>query len=234
MRSNEEGVQSYLQARFPGSNFPPVLARLIHKHTDGNPLFMVGVVDYMLSRGHILDTEPGRELRAPLEKSDLGVPGDVRLLIENRLHGLSPADRFLLEGASVAGDEFTSLAVAAALGKVVANIEMRCEAFARAQRFLRVAGYVEWPDRSVSRRYHFTHELYRQVVYAAIPEGHCMRLHQRIGRALEAACGARRMDIAPQLAIHFERGRDDARALHYLGAPHVSEAIQYRNLDPEL
>ncbi len=212
----EEGVRSYLQARFLGSDFPPALARLIHKHTDGNPLFVVGVVDHLLSRGQILDTMPGWALRMPPEKIDLGVPDDVRLLIENQFDGVSPADRALLQAASVAGNEFSALVVAAALGAEPADVETRCEAFAHAQRFLRVAGHVEWPDRSVARRYAFTHELYRQVVYAEIPEGQCMQLHQRIGRALEAAYGAQRMEIAPQLAAHFERGHDEARALHYL------------------
>ena len=214
----EEGVRSYLQARFPGSTFPPALARVIHTHTDGTPLFMVGVVDQMQSRAQILDTEPGWELRAPPEKLDLGVPDDVRLMIEDQHRALSPADRALLEAASVAGNEFTALVLAAALGCEVADAEMRCEAFVHAQRFLRVAGYVEWPDRSVARRYAFRHELYRQVVYAAIPEGHRMGLHQHLGEALEAAYGVRAMDIAPQLALHFERGRDDVRALHYLAA----------------
>jgi hypothetical protein len=87
-----------------------------------------------------------------------------------------------------------------------------------------VAGYVEWPDRSVSRRYAFTHELYRQVVYAAIPEGHCTRLHQRIGQALEAAYGARQMDMAPQLAIHFERFAS-REAIGYLEAALVLVAL---------
>ena len=211
----EAGVRSYLQARFPGSDFPPALARVIHKHTDGNPLFIAGVVDHLLSRGHILDTAPGWALRTPAENIHLGVPDDVRLLIESQLDGLSPADRALLEAASVAGDDFTPLVVAAALGKEAADAELRCETFARAQRLLRITGRVEWPDRSVSRRYAFTHELHRQVVYEAIPEGQRMRLHQRIGQALEAAYGARQMDIAPQLALHFERGRD-GRALRYL------------------
>lgn len=214
----EEAVRRYLEARFPDSDFPPALARLIHRHTDGNPLFMGAVVDQMLSRGAILHTVPGWELHAPPENIDLGVPDNVRLLIENQLDGLGPADRALLQAASVAGDAFTPLVVAAALGSEVADAEMRCEAFVRAQRFLRIAGHVEWPDHSVASRYAFTHELYRQVVYAAIPEGHCMQLHQHIGQALEAAYGARQMDIAPQLAIHFERGRDDARALRYLTA----------------
>jgi len=224
-----EGVESYLQARFPGSTFPPALAPLIHKHTDGNPLFMIGVVDHLLSSGHILDTAPGWALQMPPDKIDLGIPDDVRRLIENQLDGLSPADRALLEAASVAGNEFTPLVIAAALGCEVGDAEMRCEGFAHAQRFLRVAGHVEWPDRIVSRRYTFTHELYRQVVYAGIPEGHCMRLHQRIGQALEAAYGARQTEIAPQLAIHFERGRDDARALHYLTAAATRARQRFAN-----
>src|SRR5206468_6033039 len=148
---------------------------------------------------------------------------------ENQLDDLSPADRALLQAASVAGDPFTARIVAAALGCEVANAEMRCEGFTRAQRFLRVAGHVEWPDRSVSRRYAFTHELYRQVAYAEIVEGLRMRLHQRIGQALEAAYGARQMEIAPQLATHFERGRDGVRALRYLTAAGAGARQRFAN-----
>jgi DNA-binding winged helix-turn-helix (wHTH) protein len=225
----EEEVRSYLQARFTGSDFPPPLARLIYKHTDGHPLFVAAVVDHMLSRGDILDTAPGWDLPAPPEKIDLGLPDNVRLLIENQLDGLSPADRALLQAASVAGDPFTARVVAAALGCEEADAEMRCEAFAHAQRFLRVAGHVEWPDRSVSRRYGFTHELYRQVAYAEIPEARSIRLHQRIGQALEAAYGARQMEIAPELATHFERGRDDVRALRYLTAAAAGSRQRFAN-----
>jgi len=214
----EEGVRSYLQARFAGNDFPPAFARQIYDYTDGHPLFLIAVINHMLSHGLILETSPGWALSTPAETSDLTVPDDVRLMIEEEVDALSPADRVLLQAASVAGSEFTALVVAAALGCETADAEMRCEAFVRAQRFLRVAGHVEWPDRSVARRYSFTHELYRQVVYGQIPEGYCMRLHQRVGQALEAAYGARRVEIAPQLAIHFERSRDDARALHYLTA----------------
>src|SRR5262249_8260479 len=37
-----------------------------------------------------------------------------------------------------------------------------------------------------------------------------------IGEALEAAYGARRLEIAPRLAVHFEHSRDDRRAVPYL------------------
>ncbi|HYC15141.1 MAG TPA: AAA family ATPase, partial [Stellaceae bacterium] len=213
---SEEGVRSYLEARFPGNRFPVELARQVYEYTEGHPLFLIAIVNHILSRGLILDTSPGWALSTPLEASDLTIPEDVRLMIEEEVDALSPADRSFLQAASVAGSDFTALVVAAALNCETADAETRCETFVRARRFLRVAGHVEWPDRSVARRYAFIHELYRQVVYAEIPEGHCMRLHQRVGQALEAAYGARPMEIAPQLAIHFERSRDDARALQYL------------------
>jgi hypothetical protein len=113
----------------------------------------------------------------------------------------------------------------------VADVEMRCEAFAQARRFLRVADQVELPDPAMARRYAFIHELHRQAVYAQIAEGQCIRLHLRIGQALEAAYGTRHTEIAPQLAIHFERGRDDARALRYLTA--AAERARLRFADRE-
>ena len=206
---SEAAVSDYLSARFPGNDFAPALARPIHAHTDGNPLFTVGVVDHMLLRGDILETAPGWALRGPLEEIDLGVPDDVRLLIEDQFRGLGPADRALVQAASVAGNKFTPLVVAAALGADVADTEMRCDAFARAHRFLRVAGRMVWPDGNVTNRYSFTHELYRQVVYADIPEGACMRLHQRIGHALEAAHGrgGRTLRSAPSISSGATTGR---------------------------
>ena len=42
-----------------------------------------------------------------------------------------------------------------------------------------------------------------------------MQLHQRIGARLEAGYGARAGEIAAQLALHFERGGEVQRAVHY-------------------
>src|SRR5215831_15400163 len=224
-----EGVQDYLQARFRGSDFPPGLASRIHQNTDGNPLFMVGAVDSLVSRGHILHTGPGWALPVPLEMINLDMPDSARLLIESQLDDVSPADGALLQAASCAGEDFSPLVVAAALGQDVADTETRCEGLARARRFLRAEGHIEWPDHRVSPRYAFTHELYRQAVYRQVTEAQCMRLHQRIGQALEAAYGARRMEVAPRLAINFERGSDDARAVTYLAAAAAGARKRFAN-----
>src|SRR5262249_47057946 len=77
----EPDVGSYLRERFPGARLPTKLARMLHGHTDGNPLFLAAVIDHMLSRGWIIDTSPGWALAAKLDQFDLGVPDDVRRTI---------------------------------------------------------------------------------------------------------------------------------------------------------
>jgi hypothetical protein len=42
-------VAAYLAQRFGGHAFPPELARAVHQRTDGNPLFMVRVVDELVA-----------------------------------------------------------------------------------------------------------------------------------------------------------------------------------------
>jgi DNA-binding winged helix-turn-helix (wHTH) protein/predicted ATPase len=214
----EADVCGYLAARFPGAQLPPALARRLHAHTDGNPLFVASVVDHMLSRGWILDTAPGWSFVGNAAMLDLGLPDDARRMIETQLESLTPADRALLEAASVVGLEFAAQTVAAPLRCELEDVETRCEMLARPQRFLRFAGSGDWSDGSSALHYAFTHELFRRSVYERIPAGRRQRLHQRIGATLEAAYGERATDFASELAIHFEQGGDYARALHYLGA----------------
>src|SRR5262249_16195091 len=144
----EEVVRTYLAARFPGSNFPAALAPAIHAHTGGQPLFLVAIVTHMLSRGWILETAPGWALSTTLEKIDLGVPDDVRRTIETQLHQLSPAERSVLEAASVVGIEITPRVVAAALDSEVAVAESHCEMLTRTTHFLQLTGKVVSPDGS--------------------------------------------------------------------------------------
>lgn len=213
-----EDVRSYLEQRFPGASFNAELASVVHDYTDGNALFMVAVTDHMSSRGWILDTAPGWALTIAPGLEDLEVPEEARYVIQAQFESLAPHDRAVLEAASVAGPLFAVPLVASALGASANDVELRCEALARAQRFLRTAGRIDWPDGTSVRRYAFAHELYRQASYADVDEARRERLHQRIGEALEAAHGERRDDVASDLADHFGRAGDHARAVRYLAA----------------
>jgi hypothetical protein len=83
------------------------------------------------------------------------VPDDVRQVIEAQSHRVSAGEVAVLEAASVAGYEIATPVLAAALDHDVVVTERHCEALARTQQFLQVAGKIEWPGGRVSRRYAF-------------------------------------------------------------------------------
>ncbi len=139
-------------------------------------------------------------------------------MIETQLAVLSPAQRKLLEVASVSQTGVTLPILAKVLESRVDDAESVIETLTRPQQFLRAANPAELPGRMVTRHYAFIHELYRQVVYEGIAAERRVRLHQRIGATLEAAYAERVNEIAPTLAVHFERGDDPARAIRYLDA----------------
>ena len=212
----EAGVAAYLAARHAGRPLPEGLARLLHQRTGGNPLFMVSVVDAMVRQGVLQEDAAGWTVPEGLEAVAVELPESLRHLIEQQLGQLSPEDRRMLEAASVAGVEFSAAAVAAGVNMEAIDVEERCAELARREQFLQARGTVEWPDGTVAARYGFIHAVYQEGVYERVPAGRRVWLHQRIGARQEAGYGAQAWEIAAELAVHFERGRDLHRAVQYL------------------
>ena len=210
------GVAAYLAARYAGRPLPEGLARLIQRRTGGNPLFMVSVVDAMARQGVLQEDAAGWAAPEGLEAVAVGLPESLRHLIEQQLGQVSPEDRRVLEAASVAGVEFSAAAVAAGVNSEAIDVEDRCAALARREQFLQARGTAVWPDGTVAARYGFIHAVYQEGVYERVPAGRRVWLHQRIGARQEAGYGAQAREIAAELAVHFERGRDPRRAVQYL------------------
>jgi adenylate cyclase len=121
----------------------------------------------------------------------------------------------VLQAASVAGEQFTVAAVAAGDQSPLEDVEAQCEGLAAQHQFLEDIGLREWPDGTTSGRYRFAHALYRQVLYEGLGTVRRRQLHRRIGVRLEAGFGAQAREIAARLAVHFERGGEIPRAVHY-------------------
>jgi predicted ATPase len=67
----------------------------------------------------------------------------------------------------------------------------------------------------VAGRYAFIHALYQQVLYGRVSIGERVNLHLRTAECLERGYGERAGEIASELAVHFEHGRDFERAVRY-------------------
>ena len=181
----EPHVAAYLAQRFGGHAFPSELARAVHQRTDGNPLFMVRVVDELVAL-RVLEPEDDRwRLRGPVAEIARAVPESLRALVEKQIDRLQPEAQRLLEAASVLGNEFTIGSVAAALDVDPLAIEERCDALARQGQFLSASELFVRPDGTKVARYRFTHNLYPHAIAERVPAGWRLRLHQRVGEWLE-------------------------------------------------
>jgi predicted ATPase len=87
---------------------------------------------------------------------------------------------------------------------------------ARREFFVQAQGSSEWPDGMVSAHYRFLHALYQEVLYSRVTPGRRVELHRRIGEREEQAYRQRAHEIAAELAVHFEQGRDYRKAVQYL------------------
>jgi predicted ATPase len=212
----EAAVEEHLAATLPGHQLPTWLARLIHRRTEGNPLYMVNLVEYLRAERIIVGHEDGWQLLGAFADIDSGIPENVRQLIERQVDRLSPDERRVLEGASVVGMECSAVAIGAGLEEAVEWVDELCEALVRRHQFLLPARLVELPDGTITTRYKFSHILYLEVLYRLIPAMRRGQMHRRVGHSGEAIYGSRVSEIAAELAMHFEQGKDGPRAVRYL------------------
>jgi len=211
----ESVIAEYLAARFPTHQLPSSLRGTIYQRTEGNPLFMVNLVDYLCSEKMIVDDGGTWKLQVELSAVEQGVPANLRQLIEKQIERLSADERTVLEAASVAGTECSSAAIAAGLQMPIEWVERICEELARRHQFLSPSWLVELPDGSITPRHRFTHVLYRDVPYRLMTLRIRSQIHHRIADCGEQVYGDRKTEIAAELAMHYEAGRDFHRAAQW-------------------
>ena len=217
----EVEVGKYLAMKFPveARYVVPLqqLTREVHHRTEGNPLFMVNMVDYLLAQGALVRREGQWIVRRVAGAIEAGVPQNLQRMIEKQIDRLSLEEQRLLEAASIVGVEFSAVAVAAALGIGAEQVEECCEGLARRYFFLSPTGSAVWPDGTLAAYYGFLHALYQNVLYERVTMTRRQRLHQRIGEREENGYGEQAREIAGELAAHFARSRDYRRAVKYFG-----------------
>ena len=173
-------------------------ARTLYERTEGNPFFIGEVVRHLVECG-LAGREDGRWIAAA-EITAVGLPEGVKDVIARRLSRLSECANRALAVASVVGPTF-SLPV---LEHVDAggNPDELLDALEEALR----AGLITETEPS---RYSFSHALICQTLYEELTSTRRVRLHRRIGEAIEQAPGANRQLEA--LAHHFAEAALDGQ-----------------------
>lgn len=191
-----------------------VLARRLHEQGQGNPFFVTEMIRGLIEQGAIripTDGLLGRvELSArELEDLVLPVPRTLRDIIRKRLAPMSSAARrvaLALGTSRVDLDvdlliEVTGLAEEAVLAALDELIESRL---------------VREERRGERERYELDRNRVADVLLEETPRGEVLRLHRRIGDALEARHPRRTEAVVETLATHYDQGAWPAKAVPYL------------------
>src|SRR5262249_13124998 len=111
----ESDLVDYLSTEESKEPSSAELARVVHRRSDGNPLFMVAALDHLERLGLIARTDGAFRMTVPLEQVDIGVPETLRQLIDIQVERLSGEEQAALEVASVVGTSFLAPVCEAAL-----------------------------------------------------------------------------------------------------------------------
>jgi predicted ATPase len=107
---------------------------------------------------------------------------------------------------------FPAWAVAAAVEADAGEIEEMCDELARRLYFVRRAGEDELPDGTRSAFYVFAHGLYREVLYQRQSASRRARRHTRIAERLAELFVGREVNVAQEMAMHYEAAGNWQRA----------------------
>ncbi len=212
---SEPAVSEYLACRLSPSIAASPLPGLIHQRTGGNPLFVVNLVDDLLQQGIVREEAGLWQVHGDQLRIATHVPDILRQVIARQLERLPVATQHLLEVASIIGVEFSAATVAAGLQTAVEEVDQQCEALARQGQFLQAHGSEEWPDHTLSERYSFQLALYQTVLAERMTDTQKVRIHRQVGERKAQAYGERATEIAAELAVHFEAGREYGKAVQY-------------------
>jgi len=157
-------------------------AATLHEMTEGHPFFLTEMTRYLAAGG---GARP--------------IPEGIREVIGSRLNRLTPLCNRVLGNAAVIGRGFGLDVLIRLLDEIS---EDQCLDTLEEALGARVIEQLAEPG-----AYQFTHALIRETLYDEMPAPRRIRLHQRVGAALEARCANDLTPCLSALAYHYEAAR---------------------------
>jgi len=193
-----------------GNSVPWTQAELVHRQTEGNPLFVQEVLRYLVEEGLVV-REGGRYVRTDDRPDENLIPEGLRDVVGKRLSRLSERANQVLSLAAVMGRDFRLDVLQEVAGLPEEDLYQALEEASE-------RAVVEQRQALGTVAFRFTHAFFRQTLYEEIFVPRRIRLHQQVGRALETVYGRRLEEHAAELAEHFVQStehEDLEKALRY-------------------
>jgi tetratricopeptide (TPR) repeat protein len=198
---SEPEIRSWMESVLDRRDLPPDLFRLVQMRAEGNPLLVNQFLRAMLDAHALWHDGVRWQWRLP---ADLPLPAGSYDLFARRIEHVAPLSRRMLAVAAVIGRRFDLDLLIAAGGwhedDVLEAIDEGVE-----------AGVIEAVESTDALQFSFCHGLMHDALRRAINPRRAKRVHERVAQALE-----RRDPLAAaQLAEHYDRAGNDARAYEH-------------------
>ena len=189
---SDEAIRQLLEGVVPG--LPESAVATIVSRAEGMPLYAVETVRSLLADGRI--ERQGDVYRPAGDLTALTIPESLRSLISSRLDALDPANRTLLQDASVLGLVFNGSTLAAVTGEPQTDVEERLRDLSRRE-LVELETDPQSPERG---QYKFVQALIREVAYSTLARRDRRARHLAIARHYEALGDE---ELAGGLASHY-------------------------------
>lgn len=209
----DEHATMKLAAQIAGMEIDREAGRILHRETEGNPLFIIETVRarFLLNGQRVL--AEGLQGQTP---GGEGLPPVVQSVLEARLAQVSHPARQLAEIAASIGREFSFKLLREASGVDEDSL---------------VHGLDELWQRRIIREhgvdaYDFSHDKLREVAYGGMSAARRRLYHRQIAQGLELLHGKEAGPVSHKLAVHYELGGLPEKAVPcYLRAAQMARQI---------
>ena len=202
-RLNKQGTSDVVNSVFTESRFPDDFYDSVHQETEGNPFFVLEVLNYLQHEGIIDQDETGWHLTSALTK--LAIPDRVTDVITHRLARLTPEHRALLDVAAVEGYTFQSDTLCSVLEEPRLRVLRRLQTLEAEHHLVH----------ALEHEYQFDHGKIQETIYNALIPELKKEYHRQIADHFITAHG-HKDEYAGKIAQHLVDAGQNDQALSYL------------------
>ena len=183
------------------------LKRMIIEKTEGNPFFMEETVQVLLDEGALV--RDGSAVKLTRSLNTLKIPPTVQGILAARIDRLPADAKELLQTLAVIGREFP-------LSLIRAVVTRSDDELNRLLNDLQLGEFIYEQPAVGDTEYIFKHALTQEVAYNSVLMERRQRLHERTAAALEMLYRTSVEEHLAELAHHYGRSANPAKAVEYL------------------
>ena len=202
----EDDAGTMLSALLGGNGELIQLKGSVIERAGGNPFFIEEIVQSLFDEGALIRDGAVR-LTQPL--AQLRLPPTVQGMLAARVDRLPPAEKDLLQTLAVIGRE----APLSLIERVTAAAEVHLKSMLSA---LCSAEFVYEQSIRSDTEYVFKHALTQQAAYESLLIERRKRIHERVGRSIEALYATKLDDHLDALVYHYGHSENTDKSIEYL------------------